>query len=99
MVTMVIEASTHALKYWGRLLPLLAMWSLVNGDAAAAAEERPPNVLLIVTDDQGWWDLGVHGNPVLRTPRLDALCGEGVEFTQFYVSPVCSLTRASIMTA
>lgn len=66
--------------------------------AAKAADSPPPNILLIVTDDQGWWDLGVHGNPVLRTPRLDALCGEGVEFTRFYASPVCSLTRASIMT-
>lgn len=98
MVTMVIEASTQPLRYWARLLPLLAICSLAVDRAAAATEERPPNVLLIVTDDQGWWDLGVHGNPVLRTPRLDALCGEGVEFTQFYASPVCSLTRASIMT-
>jgi arylsulfatase A len=65
---------------------------------ATAADTAPPNVLLIVTDDQGWWDLGAHGNPVLRTPRLDALCRESVEFTRFYVSPVCSLTRASIMT-
>lgn len=66
--------------------------------AVQAADPPPPNILLIVTDDQGWWDLGVHGNPVLRTPRLDALCGESVEFTRFYAAPVCSLTRASIMT-
>jgi arylsulfatase A-like enzyme len=71
----------------------LAMFAALTASAAP-----PPNVLMIVTDDQGWWDLAAHGNPVLRTPRLDALFRESVEFTRFYASPVCSLTRASLMT-
>lgn len=60
--------------------------------------ERPPNIVLIVTDDQGFGDLGCHGNDKIKTPNLDRLCSEGVELTQFHVSPVCSPTRASLMT-
>ncbi|MEM6671244.1 MAG: arylsulfatase [Planctomycetota bacterium] len=66
-----------------------------------AMETGPPprlNVLLVVTDDQGLGDFGVSGNPVLRTPRLDAFAAECPTVERFYVSPVCSPTRASLMT-
>jgi arylsulfatase A-like enzyme len=58
----------------------------------------PPNVLVILSDDQGWGDLSLHGNPDVRTPRLDALARSGVSFDRFYVSPLCSPTRASFLT-
>jgi arylsulfatase A-like enzyme len=64
----------------------------------ASAQSRRPNVLLIVTDDQGFGDLGLHGNPTLKTPHLDRLARAGVEFKNFYVSPVCAPTRASLLT-
>ncbi len=67
------------------------------GASAGATPDRP-NIILIVTDDQGWWDLGCHGNPVIQTPAMDRLASEGVEFTRFYASPVCTPTRASLMT-
>ena len=51
-----------------------------------------------MTDDQGWAQLGYHGDPVLRTPHLDALAAESVEMTRFYVSPVCAPTRAALLT-
>ncbi len=57
-----------------------------------------PNVLLILTDDQGFGDIGSHGNPVLKTPHLDALADSGARFERFYVSPVCAPTRASLLT-
>lgn len=63
-----------------------------------AAAGRPPNVILVVTDDQGFGDLGVHGNRWLRTPHLDRFAGQSIELTNFHVSPVCSPTRASLMT-
>lgn len=56
------------------------------------------NVLLIVTDDQGYGDLAFHGNSQVSTPNLDRLASESVEFTRFYVSPVCAPTRASLLT-
>ncbi len=61
------------------------------------AEDRP-NVLLIMTDDQGWGDISAHGAPELRTPVLDKLALEGVQFDRFYVSPVCAPTRSSLLT-
>jgi arylsulfatase/arylsulfatase A len=64
---------------------------------AAGAADRP-NVVLVVTDDQGYGDLGAHGNPVVRTPNLDAMAKRGAVLTNFYVSPVCTPTRASLMT-
>ena len=57
-----------------------------------------PNVLLVMTDDQGYGDLGCHGNPVLKTPNTDAFAKQGTELTRFYVCPVCSPTRSSLLT-
>lgn len=57
-----------------------------------------PNVILIMTDDQGWGDFGKHGNPIIETPSLDKLANNSVNWDNFYVSPVCSPTRASLMT-
>ena len=51
-----------------------------------------------MTDDQGYGDIGLHKNPHLRTPTLDRFAREGVQFSRFYVSPVCAPTRASVMT-
>jgi arylsulfatase A len=59
---------------------------------------RRPNVILILTDDQGYGDFGRRMNPILRTPNLDRLAEESVEFTRFSVSPVCAPTRAALMT-
>lgn len=57
-----------------------------------------PNVILIMTDDMGYGDLGYHDNPYIETPNLDALAKQSVEFSNFYVSPVCAPTRASLLT-
>ena len=74
---------------------LLAPLAMVN--AADAATKRP-NILLILADDMGWGDLGCHGNDKLATPALDRLQSQSVELEQFYVSPVCAPTRASLLT-
>jgi arylsulfatase A len=73
---------------------LLGSWFLVPGASAAT----PPNVLLIISDDQGYGDLSVHGNPHLRTPTLDRLATNGIQFDRFFVSSVCAPTRASLLT-
>jgi arylsulfatase A-like enzyme len=64
-----------------------------DGEATA-----PPNVILVITDDQGYGDLACHGNPTVTTPHLDRLYGESVRFTDFHVSPMCSPTRAALLT-
>ena len=65
--------------------------------ALLPADDRP-NVILVMTDDQGYGDLSCHGNPILKTPHLDALHAESVRFTDFHVSPFCTPTRAALMT-
>jgi arylsulfatase A-like enzyme len=59
---------------------------------------KRPNVILVLTDDQGYGDLGCHGNDLISTPVMDRFARESVEFTRFYVNPVCAPTRASLMT-
>ncbi|KAK2170977.1 hypothetical protein NP493_1118g00005 [Ridgeia piscesae] len=58
---------------------------------------RPPNVLLIVADDLGWNDVGWH-NPKMKTPTLNRLAEEGVTLNYSYVHPVCTPSRAAILT-
>ncbi|MFK7926197.1 MAG: arylsulfatase [Bacteroidia bacterium] len=58
----------------------------------------PPNVIFILSDDQGYGDLQIHGNDSIDTPILDRLANDGTRLDQFYVSPVCAPTRASLMT-
>ena len=60
------------------------------------AGERP-NVVLIVADDLGWADVGFHGGPI-DTPSIDRLAAEGVRLERFYATPICSPTRAALMT-
>lgn len=77
------------------MLHRLLVFSLVLATSAALAQ---PNIIIVMPDDMGYGDIGAKGNPVVRTPNLDRLASEAAELTDFYVSPVCSPTRASLMT-
>ena len=79
---------------------LVAMGFLVYGAAADAAEPAGrPNVVLILTDNQSPWTLGCYGNDEIRTPRIDQLAREGMQFQRCYSSnAVCSPTRATLLT-
>ena len=57
-----------------------------------------PNVIVILTDDQGWGDLSLNGNVSVETPHIDQLASDGARFQHFFVSPVCSPTRAEFLT-
>ncbi|NBY65590.1 MAG: arylsulfatase, partial [Verrucomicrobia bacterium] len=59
--------------------------------------ENRPNVVVIVSDDEGWGDIGWN-NPEVKTPNLDRLAEEGVRLDRFYANPICSVTRAALMT-
>ena len=67
------------------------------GCAAAQAAEKP-NIVHIVADDLGWKDVGFNGCTDIKTPHLDKLAAEGAKLTQFYVQPMCTPTRAALMT-
>ena len=60
--------------------------------------DQKPNILIFLTDDQGWGDLSFNGNSNLSTPNIDGIANNGAAFDRFYVSPVCSPTRAELLT-
>jgi arylsulfatase A-like enzyme len=76
--------------------PLLAL--LLAAVAAVAEPTRPPNVIVLFVDDMGYADIGPFGNKTLRTPHLDRFAAEGMRFTSFYATPVCSMSRTSLLT-
>lgn len=63
-----------------------------------ALVDKKPNIILILADDQGWGDLGSSGNIDIETPNIDAIAKDGISFENFYVQPVCSPTRAELLT-
>lgn len=80
-------------------LPVLAFGTCMTG-CLSAGNDKPvrPNIVVIITDDQGWGDISLHGNTNLQTPNIDALAQNGAQFRNFYVQPVCSPTRAELLT-
>jgi arylsulfatase A-like enzyme len=68
----------------------------IVGAAEQGAAPRP-HIIYIVSDDQGWKDVGFHGSDI-KTPSLDRLAQEGARLEQFYVQPMCTPTRAALMT-
>ncbi len=74
--------------------------ALVGASILQAADQKPParpHILLVLADDLGFKDVGFHGSEI-QTPNLDGLAAAGARLSQFYVQPVCSPTRSSLMT-
>ncbi len=97
----------RALVMNGALLAASALAALVGGSGvlatlaaggqALAADTQPPNIVVIVADDLGWKDVGYHGSDI-ETPNIDTLAETGARFEQFYAQPMCTPTRAALMT-
>src|SRR5258706_11283882 len=75
-----------------------ALLLLASAVGPALAADRKPNIVHIVADDLGWKDVGFNGCTDIKTPNIDALASGGAKFTQFYVQPTCTPTRACLMT-
>lgn len=79
------------------LTPLLLL--LLAGCQTSAAETKPMNIIVLLADDWRFDTLGCAGNPIVRTPHLDRLAGEGIRFTQACVTTsICGVSRASLFT-
>ncbi|MCG3124025.1 MAG: Arylsulfatase [Phycisphaerales bacterium] len=99
----VVAASTPIRSFC--LVVLRSAMLLVLGGAVAPAVAQPaahapsrPHIVHIVADDLGWKDVGFNGCADIKTPNIDRLAAEGAVLTQFYVQPMCTPTRAALMT-
>lgn len=84
---------------------LAALAGVLTPSGFAQAEPQPtpasasqPNVVIVITDDQGYGDLSCHGNPILKTPQIDALFAESIRLKDYHVAPTCSPTRCAFLT-
>jgi arylsulfatase A-like enzyme len=84
-------------RSWTVLVSTILLAGLMTGAFRAQAPRRP-NIVVIFADDLGYGDIGAFGAPNIRTPRIDAMAAEGQKWTSFYVQPVCSPSRAALLT-
>jgi arylsulfatase A-like enzyme len=87
---------THGFRQVGVLLAVVT--ALLGLAAESMGQPNKPNIVHIVADDLGWKDVGFNGCTDIRTPNLDALAAGGARLTAFYVQPMCTPTRAALMT-
>ena len=80
------------------LLAALAATVSSNPLVGRAAESPKPNFVIILIDDMGYGDIGPFGSKLNRTPHLDRMAREGMKLTSFYAAPVCTPSRAQMMT-
>jgi len=79
-----------------RILGVIFLLGVAFVSVGVSAER--PNVIIVMVDDQGYGDVKAHGHPFIRTPNMDALHAESVRFTDFHVAPMCTPTRAQLLT-
>ena len=85
------------MKKFNNLYKKILVSVCIMGITTSYAQQRP-NVIVIYSDDQGAIDLNCYGAKDLLTPNIDKFAASGTMFTQFYASPVCSPSRASLLT-
>src|SRR5213594_1604139 len=82
-----------------RLLLVVACFSALALPHERLLAQRSPNIIFIYADDMGYGDLGCYGAKAIKTPNLDRMAADGLRLTSFYsVSPVCTPSRAALMT-
>ena len=96
-----MRQTSHPFLVTFRLIPLRLILSLLSpslGLASAVSTASRPHIIHIVADDLGWQDVGFNGCQDIKTPNLDALAAGGAKLSSFYVQPMCTPTRAALMT-
>jgi arylsulfatase B len=88
------KPACHTGAFWLLIFSLLLFPSTA---LPSTPTHEKPNIVIILADDMGWADVGYHADRV-ETPNIDALAAEGIELNRFYVAPMCSPTRAGLLT-
>jgi arylsulfatase A-like enzyme len=86
------------MRFWEPILSKCIRNAFVYFVVLNSVASGKPNVVLVLTDDQGCSDVGFNGNPIVKTPILDKFATSATIFERFYADPVCSPTRAALMT-
>lgn len=86
------------IKLTSLFIPVLILCVFLSACNLNEAKKTLPNVVIILSDDQGWGDFSFTGNSNLATPNIDKLASDGAVFENYYVQPVCSPTRAELLT-
>ena len=76
----------------------LLLVSITTAHIVATELPKQPNIVFIMADDLGWADVGYHGAKDIKTPNIDKLAKEGVKLETFYAQPMCTPSRAALMT-
>lgn len=90
---------------WWLLIALDATSVFVSGEGGwghwrygrAGSNKKQPNIVFVLSDDQGYADVGYHGVSGIKTPNIDALAADGIKLENYYVQPMCSPTRTSLL--
>ncbi len=90
-----MTVKSSVLRLLGSAVLLLS--GMLSLSVCARAGDNKPNIVYIVADDLGWKDVGYHGSDI-KTPNLDKLAQDGARLEQFYAQPMCTPTRAALMT-
>jgi arylsulfatase A-like enzyme len=80
-----------------RLVLSLLTLALLVGHSSFAAAPRKPNIVFFLVDDMGWMDCGIYGSKYYETPNIDRFAQRAMRFTSAYAQPLCSPTRASLL--
>lgn len=81
------------------LITIVILSVVIRQNTSMAASTEKPNVILVMCDDLGWGDVGFNGSQICKTPHLDEMAANSLQFTRFYsAAPVCSPTRGSAVT-
>jgi len=76
----------------------LLLVSITTAHIVATELPKQPNIVFIMADDLGWADVGYHGAKDIKTPNIDKLAKEGVKLETFYAQPMCTPSRAALLT-
>lgn len=86
------------MKYTTQIFLLTLIMPLFSVALPQKRATEKPNVIFILADDMGYNDIACYGQTKIKTPNIDKMAEQGLRFTSFYVSPICTPTRASLMT-